>query len=188
MVGGDIETEKVFLRVLAWDCAAAWMREAMICEVEFSEYATVIDIVNDAAQAYKGVIPSDCWKEPYMAADELFEEVDAGVDFYGWKEGDTLVAVMGIQQVKDVTLIRHAYVRSDYQRKGIGEKLLGHLLGLASTSEVLVGTWASAWWAIRFYEKHGFLLVPNEGLNKLRQYWKIPDRQAETSVVLRLEN
>jgi len=159
----------------------------MISKVEFSEYTTVLDIVNDTAQAYKGVIPADCWKEPYMNADELIEEVDNGVDFYGFKEGDKLVGIMGIQQVKEVTLIRHAYVLTSHQRKRIGEKLLAHLASLASTPDVFVGTWTAAWWAIRFYEKHGFRIVPNESQSKLRQYWSIHDRQAETSVVLRLE-
>ncbi len=152
-----------------------------------TEKATLLAIVNDAAQAYKNVIPSDCWKEPYMSVHELEEELKRGVEFYGWYEKSKPVAVMGIQRVKDVTLIRHAYVVKAYQRMGIGEKLLKHLLNLAETSEVLVGTWTAAWWAIRFYEKNGFRRIPRESLSKLRQYWTISDRQAETSVVLRLQ-
>jgi GNAT superfamily N-acetyltransferase len=159
----------------------------MICRVSPSEYGSIVDVVNDVAQAYKGVIPADVWKEPYMTAVELKEELGRGVEFYGWFENGVLVGVMGIQPVKDVTLIRHAYVLKSQQRRGIGEKLLKHLLGLAQTREVFVGTWTAAWWAVRFYEKNGFRLVPREGRSKLRQYWSIPDRQAETSVVLKLE-
>jgi GNAT superfamily N-acetyltransferase len=159
----------------------------VIIKVEFPEYATMLDIINNAAQAYKGVISADCWKEPYMDADELIGEIDLGVDFYGYKEGDRLVGVMGIQPVKDTTLIRHAYVLKSHQRRGVGEKLINYLVDLAQTPETLVGTWAAAWWAIRFYEKHGFQLIPAESQSKLRQYWQIPDRQAETSIVLRLK-
>lgn len=157
----------------------------MISKVQFSEYATMLDIINEAAQAYKGVIPADCWKEPYMSADELIEDVDFGVDFYGYKEKDKIVGIMGIQQVKGTVLIRHAYVRPSHQCRGIGEKLLVYLLNLAQTSEVLVGTWMAAWWAIEFYEKHGFKLILDESQIMLKKYWTIPKRQAETSIVLR---
>ena len=151
-----------------------------------SDFDAIIRIVNDGAQAYKGIIPADRWKEPYMLAEELKEETDAGVTFFGWEEGNTLLGVMGIQPVKDATLIRHAYVLTKYQRRGIGERLLEHLMRLAKTSEILVGTWVDATWAIRFYEKHGFKLVsPEEKDRLLRTYWNIPDRQVETSVVLR---
>jgi GNAT superfamily N-acetyltransferase len=159
----------------------------MICRVSPSEYGSIVDVVNDAAQAYKGVIPTEVWKEPYMTVGELKEELERGVEFYGWFENGVLVGVMGIQPVKDVTLIRHAYVLTSNQRKGIGEKLLKHLLGLVQTKDVLVGTWAAAFWAVQFYQKNGFRLVPLESRNKLRQHWSIPDRQAETSVVLKLE-
>lgn len=159
----------------------------MIRKVSPAEVEAILNVVNDAAQAYKGVIPADCWKEPYMTEMELAEEVARGVEFSGYYENAALVAVMGIQTVKNLTLIRHAYVRTDRQRRGLGEKLLRHLLGLAGASEVLVGTWKAAWWAVRFYEKNGFVLIPRESRGKLRQYWTIPDRQAETSVVLRLE-
>jgi GNAT superfamily N-acetyltransferase len=148
----------------------------------------MLNVVNDAAQAYKGVIPEDRWKEPYMSAEELRKEIESGVEFYGWKEDNVLVAVMGSQRVNDVTLIRHAYVLTDNQRRGIGEKLLKHLLGLARTSEVLIGTWEAAYWAVRFYEKHGFRLVSKEEKGRLlRKYWNIPERQIETSVVLKLK-
>jgi GNAT superfamily N-acetyltransferase len=150
-----------------------------------SEFDAVLGVINDAAQAYKGVIPQDMWREPYMTSAELAEEVERGVEFYGCYENGALLAVMGIQPVKDVTLIRHAYVLTSHQRKGLGAELLRYLLSLAKTRQILVGTWAAAWWAVRFYEKNGFRLIPKE--SHLRQYWTIPDRQAETSVVLRLE-
>lgn len=158
----------------------------MICRLLPSEFDAILNVVNDAAQAYKGVIPQDCWKEPYMPASELEQEIASGVEFYGWKEGDALTAVMGIQLVNDVTLIRHAYVLTAYQRRGLGEKLLNHLMSLARTPTVLVGTWEAAYWAVRFYEKHGFTLVPKEEKDRLlRKYWNIPERQTETSVVLK---
>jgi len=152
------------------------------------DFDDILTIVNDAAQAYMGVIPTDCWKEPYMPTEELREEISDGVEFYGWTENGVLVGVMGIQQVRDVTLIRHAYVLTSRQRAGIGEKLLNHLLSLARTSVILVGTWETAWWAVRFYEKHGFKLVSKEEKNRLlREYWKISERQVETSIVLKLQ-
>jgi GNAT superfamily N-acetyltransferase len=160
----------------------------MICRLSPSKLDSMLNVVNNAAQAYKGVIPEDRWKEPYMSAEELRKEIESGVEFYGWKEDNVLVAVMGSQRVNDVTLIRHAYVLTNHQRRGIGEKLLKHLLGLARTSEVLVGTWEAAYWAVRFYEKHGFRLVSKEEKERLlRKYWNIPERQVETSVVLKLK-
>ena len=160
----------------------------MIYRLSPSEFDSMLNVVNDAAQAYKGVIPEDRWKEPYMSAEELRKEIESGVEFYGWKEDNVLVAVMGIQRVNDVTLIRHAYVLTDHQRRGIGENLLKHLMSLARTSEVLVGTWEAAYWAVRFYEKHGFRLVSKEEKDRLlRKYWNIPERQIETSVVLKLK-
>jgi GNAT superfamily N-acetyltransferase len=160
----------------------------MICRLSPSEFDSMLNVVNDAAQAYKGVIPEDRWKEPYMSAEELRKEIESGVEFYGWMENGALVAVMGIQLANDVTLIRHAYVLTDHQRRGIGENLLKHLVSLARTSEVLVGTWEAAYWAIRFYEKHGFTLVSKEEKDRLlRKYWNIPERQIETSVVLKLK-
>ncbi|MCW4045586.1 MAG: GNAT family N-acetyltransferase [Candidatus Bathyarchaeota archaeon] len=159
----------------------------MIYRLQPTDFNAILTVVNDAAQAYKGVIPEDRWREPYMPAHELEAEILSGVEFYGWKEGDVLIAVMGIQLVNDVTLIRHAYVQTAHQRKGIGEKLLKHLIGLARTPTVLVGTWEAAYWAVHFYEKHGFTLVPTEEKNRLlKKYWNIPERQIETSVVLKL--
>ncbi len=162
----------------------------MIRKVTPKEFCSALEVINDAAQAYKGAIPADCWHEPYMSEAELAEEAGRGVVFYGYWENSKLVALMGIQPVKDVVLIRHAYVSTSHQRRGIGEKLLQHLLRLARGGEILVGTWRAAWWAICFYEKNGFRLVSLDSektRTKLRQYWTIPDRQAETSVVLRLE-
>jgi GNAT superfamily N-acetyltransferase len=151
-----------------------------------SDFDAILKVINDAAQAYQGVIPDDRWKEPYMSAGELKEEIEAGVRFFGWVEGRHLLGVAGIQALKDTTLIRHAYVLRGYQRKGIGTKLLEYLVGLAETPEVLVGTWAAAAWAIRFYEKHGFRLVSSREKDRLLQtYWDIPARQVETSVVMK---
>jgi GNAT superfamily N-acetyltransferase len=162
--------------------------EQMIRKLQSIDLKSILRVVNDAAEAYRGVIPEDRWKEPYMSAEELREEITSGVKFYGWLEDGVLVAVMGIQPVNDVTLIRHAYVLTAHQRRGIGEKLLRHLLDIARTSEVLVGTWEAAQWAIRFYEKHGFKLVTKKEKDRLlRKYWNIPDRQIETSVVLKLK-
>ncbi|HID86663.1 MAG TPA: N-acetyltransferase [Anaerolineae bacterium] len=149
------------------------------------DFEAIYRIINEAAQAYKGVIPADCWHEPYMPRDELRAEMER-MTFFGWEEDGELVGVMGFQPVKDVTLIRHAYVLPEHQRRGIGGKLLTHLKGLATTSRLLVGTWADATWAIRFYERHGFRLEPNKD-DLLRTYWDIPERQIETSVVLGLE-
>lgn len=141
-------------------------------------------IINEAARAYEGVIPPDCWKEPYMPEEELRHEIDNGVVFWGYEEDGDLVGVMGIQQVQDVTLIRHAYVRPNRQNQGIGGKLLANLRD-QNACPTLVGTWADAVWAIRFYEKHGFQLVSTKEKDRLlRKYWSIPGRQVETSVVL----
>jgi len=141
-------------------------------------------IVNDAAEAYRGVIPADCWHEPYMARTHLVAEIAAGVDFWGWDEAGVLVGVMGLQKVRDVTLIRHAYVRPSHQSRGVGGALLTTLAGQTAGS-LLVGTWAAAEWAIRFYERHGFRLVPTEEKDDLlSSYWSIPSRQRQTSVVM----
>jgi len=140
--------------------------------------------VNDAARAYKGVIPADRWHEPYMPMEELQSEIAKGVRFYGCSIAGRLEGVMGIQDVKDVTLIRHAYVRTASRRHGIGRALLEHLNGLA-TQPLLLGTWKAATWAISFYEKNGFYVVDEAEKNRLlRTYWTIPDRQVEESVVL----
>jgi N-acetylglutamate synthase-like GNAT family acetyltransferase len=141
-------------------------------------------IINEAANVYRGVIPADCCHEPYMPRHELLAEIAAGVEFWGWEESGALIGVMGIQKVRDATLIRHAYVRSAHQHRGIGGELLKHLVAQA-TGQLLVGTWAAAAWAIRFYQRHGFRLVPEEEKDRvLSTYWKISQRQRETSVVL----
>jgi GNAT superfamily N-acetyltransferase len=148
------------------------------------ERAAILAIVNDAAEAYRGVIPADRWHEPYMPADELEAELARGVVFWGYEENGDLLGIMGIQRVRDVDLIRHAYVSPARQRAGIGAALLERLAG-SPRRRMLVGTWADAEWAIRFYERHGFeLLSREEGAELLRRYWTIPERQIETSVVL----
>lgn len=148
------------------------------------DLAAILAIVNDAAQAYRGHIPADRWHEPYMPEAELRHELDAGVVFWGWEQAGKLIGVMGLQDVADVTLIRHAYVATAARRTGIGGKLLAFLLDRTSRP-VLIGTWAAATWAIRFYEQHGFRVVSlAEKERLLRKYWRIPDRQIETSVVL----
>jgi GNAT superfamily N-acetyltransferase len=149
-----------------------------------TEFSTVLEIINDAAIAYKGVIPADRWHEPYMSESELLEQIRQGVVFWCFVERDSILGVMGIQDRVEVTLIRHAYVRTDARNKGIGGRLLKHLIA-SSTKPVLIGTWADATWAITFYLKHGFgLLSKSETLAVLPKYWNIPERQIETSVVL----
>jgi GNAT superfamily N-acetyltransferase len=144
----------------------------------------ILSVINAAAEAYRGVIPADRWHEPYMPGDELDRERAAGVVFWGYEDRGRLNGVMGLQEVRDVSLIRHAYVVPTKQRDGIGGKLLTHLQQM-STKRMLVGTWAVATWAIRFYERHGFALVsPHRKTALLRSYWAIPERQIETSVVL----
>ena len=148
------------------------------------ERATILDIVNEAAEAYRGVIPADRWHEPYMPEGELDGAIAAGVAFWGYEADGALLGVMGIQPVRDVDLIRHAYVRPGGQRHGVGGLLIEHVRGL-SARRMLVGTWAAADWAIKFYLRHGFVLVPPERTaDLLRTYWSIPERQIETSVVL----
>ncbi|HOW35310.1 MAG TPA: GNAT family N-acetyltransferase [Candidatus Omnitrophota bacterium] len=148
------------------------------------DFNVIYAIINDAASAYKGVIPSDCWHEPYMSKEQLRREIDDGVVFWGYEDNGILDGVMGIQDVLDVTLIRHAYVRTLKRNKGIGGRLLRHLCA-QTTRPILIGTWAAAVWAIGFYEKHGFQTVSQEEKNRLlKKYWKIPARQVETSVVL----
>ena len=141
-------------------------------------------IVNEAAAAYRGVIPADCWHEPYMPRTQLVDEIARGVRFWGWEDAGAVVGVMGLQDVRDVTLIRHAYVRPLHQGRGIGGALLTRLAD-ETAAPLLVGTWADAWWAIRFYQRHGFRLVgPEEKDRLLETYWTISARQRETSVVL----
>jgi GNAT superfamily N-acetyltransferase len=145
---------------------------------------TILTIVNAAAEAYRGVIPVDRWHEPYMSRDELDREIAAGVAFWGCEENGRLTGVMGIQSVRDVDLIRHAYILPVSQRRGVGGALLEHLRQ-SSRRRILVGTWEAADWAIRFYQRHGFELVaPARKIALLKTYWNIPDRQIELSVVL----
>lgn len=148
------------------------------------DFPAILAIINAAAEAYRGVIPLDRWHDPYMSGDELRTEFAAGVAFSGYEADGGLRGVMGLQTVRDVDLIRHAYVLPEYQRHGIGAALLHHLQR-QSTRRILVGTWAAATWAIGFYQRHGFVLVtPATKTALLKTYWTIPDRQIETSVVL----
>lgn len=148
------------------------------------DVAEIHEIINDAARAYEGVIPADRWHEPYMPMQELESEIAKGVRFYCCLQGHRITGVMGIQNVKDVTLIRHAYVRTAERRRGIGQALLEHLNRLTARP-VLIGTWKAATWAIRFYEKNGFQLLSDAEKNRvLGMYWSIPARQVEESVVL----
>ncbi|MGZ3595216.1 MAG: GNAT family N-acetyltransferase [Syntrophales bacterium] len=149
-----------------------------------SDFEIIYEIINDAAEAYRGIIPADRWKEPYMSKAELRHEIDEGVKFWGYIENGELLGVMGMQDIEDVTLMRHAYVRTVRRRQGIGCRLLSELRKKASRP-ILIGTWAAAVWAVRFYEAHGFYLVsPEEKYRLLKRYWSIPERQIETSVVL----
>jgi len=148
------------------------------------DFEAIFQIINDAAEAYRGIIPVDRWHEPYMPREELRAEVSAGVSFLGYEKDGELAGVMGTQDVQDVTLIRHAYVRTSQRGQGIGGELLGRIMG-QSTKPVLIGTWADAVWAVRFYENHGFKVVSTqEKETLLGKYWNVPDRQIETSVVL----
>jgi GNAT superfamily N-acetyltransferase len=149
-----------------------------------ADFAAILGIINDAAQAYRGVIPSDRWHDPYMSADELKSEMAHGVKFWVAESDEGLLGVMGIQDKGAVALVRHAYTATTAQRRGIGTRLLRHVEGLAS-KPLLIGTWADALWAVDFYQRNGFSLVPQGDKNRLlRTYWSIPERQIETSVVL----
>lgn len=146
--------------------------------------AEICEVINDAAAAYRGVIPADRWHEPYMTLQELRAEIGAGVEFHGCRKEQKLVGVMGLQHVADVALIRHAYTRSSVQGSGIGSALLEHLKRQTGRP-LLVGTWKAASWAVRFYQRRGFALVPEtEKARLLRRYWNVPERQIEESVVL----
>lgn len=156
----------------------------MIRESVDKDFEEIFNIINDAAIAYKGVIPPDRWHEPYMTKEELKAQIDDGVKFSCYAEDGEIVGVMGIQDKTDVELIRHAYVRTNQRSKGIGTLLLRDLVK-DSTKPILVGTWKAASWAISFYEKNGFCLVgEDEKTYLLKRYWNIPERQVETSVVL----
>lgn len=156
----------------------------MIRQCKKSDFNTIFEIINDAARAYKGIIPEDCWNEPYMPFEELIREIEDGVVFWGLEYEGEVLGVMGIQDKDDVALIRHSYVRTQAQKMGVGTKLLKHLEDMTE-KPVLIGTWATALWAISFYEKNGYTLVSEEEKNRLlHNYWSIPERQVETSVVL----
>jgi GNAT superfamily N-acetyltransferase len=157
----------------------------MISLCDDADFEKIFVIVNDAAIAYRGVIPPDRWHEPYMPREELRAEIDAGVRFWGFWEGGALVAVMGLQEVQDVALIRHAYTRTASRGRGAGGALLEALKAQAGRP-LLVGTWKAATWAVRFYEKRGFRLTgEEEKVRLLKRYWTVPERQIEESVVLR---
>jgi len=157
----------------------------MIRRLSFKDANVIWEIINEAARAYKGVIPDGRYHELYMPKKELHREIKS-MTFFGWQGGDKLVGVMGFQPVMDVTLIRHAYVLPGYQRKGIGTILLNHMKQITKTKYLLVGTWADASWAIEFYQKHGFKTMHNKD-ELLARYWDVPQRQVETSVVLGIE-
>jgi len=157
----------------------------MIVEYKKTDISKILYIINDASISYKGVIPNDCWRKPYMSKKELMDEFNDGVRMYGYHINNRLIGVIGIQEVKDVILIRHAYTLTSFQKKGVGSALLEYLLKKNQNSRLLVGTWKSATWAIQFYEKFGFILHAKEQSNLLlKKYWKISSKQIKNSVVL----
>jgi N-acetylglutamate synthase-like GNAT family acetyltransferase len=158
--------------------------DTMIRKGTSDDFEEVREVINDAASAYKGVIPPDRWQEPYMTKGELQTQIEEGVQFSCYVENNRIIGIMGIQDKADVELIRHAYVRTKERKKGIGTLLLQELI-MGAKKPILIGTWKAADWAIRFYEKNGFRLVGESEKDRLlRKYWRIPDRQIETSVVL----
>ncbi|MGB9023415.1 MAG: GNAT family N-acetyltransferase [Candidatus Bathyarchaeia archaeon] len=157
----------------------------MIRECNQGDEVGIFKIINESAKAYKDVIPEDRYHEPYMSLQELRREMSE-MTFFGYEEEGKVLGVAGYQPVKDVTLVRHIYVLPEHQRRGIGSKLLSYLMGMATSRQILVGTWEAATWAIRFYEKHGFKLLPNKN-GLLGRYWKITERQIELSIVLGME-
>ena len=157
----------------------------MIKEHKQNNIFEILNIINNASLKYKGIIPNDCWKEPYMSEKELLDEFSDGVRMYGYHQNDKLIGVIGVQEVKDVILIRHAYTLSSYQNRGAGSALIEYLLKKNQDSRLLVGTWKDAAWAIQFYQKFGFILHTKEETTLLlKKYWKIPTKQIENSVVL----
>ena len=157
----------------------------MISEYKKTDASKILQIINEASLKYKGVIPDNCWNEPYMSEQELINEFNDGVCMYGYQYNNTLVGVIGVQEVKDVILIRHAYTLSSHQSKGVGSALLEYLLKKNKNSRLLVGTWKNATWAIRFYEKFGFIIHSKDETNLLlKKYWKIPSKQIDNSIVL----
>ena len=157
----------------------------MIKEYKKKNINKILNIINDASLKYRGVIPNNCWHEPYMSEDELIDEISDGVHMFGYHDNKKLISVIGIQEVKDATLIRHAYTLTSYQGKGIGSALLEYLLKKNQKSRLLVGTWRKAVWAIRFYKKFGFIIhSKDQSTILLKKYWKIPAKQIDNSVVL----
>jgi len=157
----------------------------LIKEYKKKDISKILNIINDASLKYKGVIPNNCWHEPYMSEDELIDEISDGVHMFGYHDNNKLISVIGIQEVKDATLIRHAYTLTSYQGKGIGSALLEYLLKKNQKSRLLVGTWRKAVWAIRFYKKFGFIIHSKDQTTiLLKKYWKIPAKQIDNSVVL----
>jgi GNAT superfamily N-acetyltransferase len=157
----------------------------MIGEYKKADTSKILYIINNASLKYKGIIPNDCWHEPYMSEQELIDEFSDGVRMYGYHHNTKLIGVIGIQEVKDIILIRHAYTLTSYQGKGAGSALLKYLLKKNQNSRLLVGTWKNAKWAIRFYEKFGFILHTKEETTLLlKKYWNIPAKQIENSVVM----
>ena len=157
----------------------------MIAEYTRKDLSNILNVINDAALKYKGVIPDDCWHEPYMSEKELTDEFDSGVRMFGYARNNSLVGVMGIQELERVTLIRHAYVLTDYQGIGIGKSLLQYLFEINKSPRLLLGTWQDASWAISFYLKNGFVRHTRKETDQLLdRYWQVPQRQMETSVVL----
>jgi len=157
----------------------------MISEYTKSDNSKILYIINDAALRYKGIIPNNCWHEPYMSEQELIDEFSDGVRMFGYHRNNKLIGVIGIQEIKDVVLIRHAYTLTSYQGKGIGSALLEYLLKKNKNSRLLVGTWRNAAWAVRFYEKFDFILhTKDQSTLLLKKYWKIPSKQIKNSVVL----
>ena len=157
----------------------------MISEYKKNDTSKILHVINDASLRYKGIIPNNCWKEPYMSEQELINEFSDGVRMYGYHQNDKLIGVIGVQEVKDVILIRHAYTLSSYQNRGAGSALIEYLLKKNQDSRILVGTWKDATWAIQFYQKFGFILhTKEETILLLKKYWKIPSKQIENSVVL----
>ena len=157
----------------------------MISEYKKSDISKILHVINDAALRYKGIIPDDCWHEPYMSEQELIKEFSYGVRIFGYHLNNNLIGVIGIQEVKDVVLIRHAYTLTSYQNKGAGSALLEYLLKKNQKSRLLVGTWKNATWAIRFYEKFGFILhTKDQSILLLKKYWQITTEQMKNSIVL----
>jgi len=157
----------------------------MIGEYKKADTSKILYIINNASLKYKGIIPNDCWHEPYMSEQELIDEFSDGVRMYGYHHNTKLIGVIGIQEVKDIILIRHAYTLTSYQGRGAGSALLKYSLKKNQNSRLLVGTWKNARWAIRFYEKFGFILHTKEETTLLlKKYWNIPSKQIENSVVL----